>query len=264
MATFQSGGYTLAYDDISGGDRGTVVLVHGFATNREENWKRLGWLTALERKGYRAVALDLRGHGQSDKPHDAAAYARDAMVGDVLALMDHLELGRVDLLGYSMGSHISLRVALKAPDRVANLILGSVGGRMLPGAPQPPAPAMTMAEAMTAEDPSTITDKTMRGFRQFADNQGDDRLALAACSQGAVQPLDPDDLYGLRMPVLVVAGVRDEIAGDPQAQADAIPGAKAVSLPGVDHFSAIPHALFKASVFDFLEGWLDDDMPAFE
>jgi pimeloyl-ACP methyl ester carboxylesterase len=59
------------------------------------------------------------------------------------------------------------------------------------------------------------------------------------------------------MPVLVAAGSRDEIAGDPQALADAIPGARAVSLPACDHFSAIPHALFKAAVFDFLDGWLD-------
>src|SRR5258708_26144368 len=103
MASFQSGGLALAYDDIrpSGAEIGTVVLVHGFATNREENWRRLGWLGAFERKGWRTVALDLRGHGQSDKPHDPAMYARADMVGDILALMDHLRLGRVDLMGYS-------------------------------------------------------------------------------------------------------------------------------------------------------------------
>jgi pimeloyl-ACP methyl ester carboxylesterase len=266
MATFQSGGFTIAYDDLAGGEAGTAVLVHGFATNREENWKRLSWYAAFERKGYRLVALDLRGHGQSDKPHDPAAYARADMAGDVLGLMDHLGLGRVDLVGYSMGSHLSMRLALTAPDRIASLILGGVGGRMLPGAPQPEPepPKMTMREAMTTEDPAGIPDKTMKGFRQFADLQGDDKLALAACSEGDGGALAPGELYGLAMPVLVVAGARDEIAGDPQALADAIPGAKAVSLPACDHFSAIPHALFKASVFDFLEGWLDDDLPAFE
>jgi pimeloyl-ACP methyl ester carboxylesterase len=105
MATFQSGGFTLAYDDIrpTPGESGTVVLVHGFATNRTENWRRLGWYGAFERKGWRCVALDLRGHGESDKPHDSAAYARDHMAGDVLALIDHLSLGRVDLMGYSIG-----------------------------------------------------------------------------------------------------------------------------------------------------------------
>ena len=70
-----------------------MVLVHGFATNRAENWRRLGWLAALEREGYRTVALDQRGHGESDKPHDPAAYARGEMVGDIVALIDHLGMG---------------------------------------------------------------------------------------------------------------------------------------------------------------------------
>ena len=256
MATFQSGGLTLAYDDITpaGPVLGTVVLVHGFATNRAENWRRLGWLGSLERKGYRAVALDLRGHGESDKPHDPAAYGRGQMAADIVALIDHLELGRVDLLGYSMGAHLSLAVALDAPGRINNLILGGVGGRMLTGASISQG-SMTMPEALTVEDAGVITDPILRGFRQFAENQGEDRLALAACSRGGGSAPGPDDLWGLAVPTLVVAGSRDDLAGDPQALADAIPGAKAVVLPACDHFSAIPHALFKAAVFDFLEGW---------
>ena len=56
---------------------------------------------------------------------------------------------------------------------------------------------------------------------------------------------------------LVVAGARDELAGDPHELAAIIPGARAVAVPGCDHFSAIPHALFKAAVFDFLDGTLE-------
>ena len=112
-----------------------------------------------------------------------------------------------------------------------------------------------MAEALTTDDPGSITDPTLRGFRQFADNQGEDRLALAACSQGRGGAAGADAIWGLNVPTLIVAGSRDELAGDPQALADAIPGAKSVTLPACDHFSAIPHALFKAAVFDFLEGW---------
>jgi pimeloyl-ACP methyl ester carboxylesterase len=256
MATFQSGGLALSYDDIvpAGPAVGAVVLVHGFATNRAENWRRLGWLGALERKGYRAIALDLRGHGESDKPHDPAAYDRAQMAGDIIALMDHLDLGRVDLLGYSMGAHLSLAVAMAAPGRVNNLMLGGVGGRTLSGAPIASG-VMTMAQALTTEDPGDITDPILRGFRQFAENQGEDRQALAACSQGRGEGATVDELWDLAVPTLVVAGSRDEIAGDPQALADAIPGARAVTLLACDHFSAIPHALFKAAVFDFLEGW---------
>src|SRR5260370_13862027 len=129
MAYFTHGGVRLAYDDIRQGadEAGVVLLVHGFASNRDENWRRLGWMTAFERKGWRAVALDLRGHGESDKPHDPALYGRDAMAGDVIALLDHLGLSRVDLMGYSMGAHLALSAALAPPDRLANLILGGIG-----------------------------------------------------------------------------------------------------------------------------------------
>ena len=259
MACFQSAGLTLAYDDIrpAGAESGTVVLVHGFATNRAENWRRLGWLGAFERKGWRTVALDLRGHGESDKPHDPALYARADMAGDIIALMDHLGLKRADLMGYSLGAHLCLGAALSRPDRFANLILGGVGARMLPGGAAPTVSPMTMGQAMRAEDPAAITDPILRGFRQFADDQGEDRLALAACAEGVATAPSRDDLSALAIPTVVIAGSRDEIAGDPQALADAIPGARAVSLPACDHFSAIPHALFKAAVFDFLDGWLD-------
>jgi pimeloyl-ACP methyl ester carboxylesterase len=259
MATFQSGGLTLAFDDIqpSGASAGTVVLVHGFAMNRAENWRRLGWYAAFERRGYRIVALDLRGHGESDKPHDPAAYARADMAGDVVALMDHLDLGRADLLGYSMGAHLSLAVAAANPSRIANLVLGGVGARMLTGEPLGAA-GMTLPEAMRAADASAITDPILRGFRQFAENQGEDRLALAACAEGGGAGSAADDLARLIVPTVVIAGDRDQIAGDPQVLAAAIGGAKFVSVPACDHFSAIPHALFRAAVFDFLDGWLDE------
>jgi pimeloyl-ACP methyl ester carboxylesterase len=260
MATFTSGGLSIAYDDIqpAGGANGTAFLVHGFATSRAENWRRLGWYGAFERKGYRVVALDLRGHGESDKPHDPSAYGAEALVGDIVGLMDHLELGRVDLLGYSMGARLSLQTALAHPGRVGNLIVGGIGDRMLKPPPAE-APSMTMAQAMRADDPESITEKTMKGFRLFADSQGEDRLALAAFTEArGGAPLTAGDLFAIAAPALVVAGSRDEMAGDPQGLADAIPGAKSVTLPACDHFSAIPHALFKAAVFDFLEGWLDE------
>ena len=254
MTTFQSSGLAIAYDDIGSGGAGCVVLAHGFATNRAENWRRLGWYGAFERQGYRIVALDLRGHGMSDKPHDPAAYDGDIMAADIIALMDHLKLNRVDLMGYSMGSHLALRVALTHPERVANLILGGVGARVLHPASLG-ADGMTMAQALRADDPAVIADPTLRGFRQFAENQGEDRQALAACSEARGDRQTAENLAAITTPTLVVAGGLDEIAGDPQVLADAIAGAKAVSLPACDHFTAIPHALFKAAVFDFLEGW---------
>jgi pimeloyl-ACP methyl ester carboxylesterase len=258
MASFQSGGLTLAYDDARpvAVPSGVIVLVHGFATNRTENWRRLGWYAAFERRGYRVIAPDLRGHGDSDKPHEPSAYERAAMAEDIVALLDHLDLSRADLMGYSMGAHLSLAVARGHPRRITNLILGGIGGRMLAEEARTP-DAMSLARAMRIEDPAVIGDPILKGFRRFAESQGEDRLALAACAEGRGTPWAPSDLAAISVPTLVVAGEADKIAGDPRVLADAIPGAKSVSLPACDHFSAIPHALFKAAAFDFLDGWLD-------
>ena len=75
MPTFTSDGLTLAYDDNvpPGGGERTIVLVHGFASNRNEGWRRTGWYTAFDRRRIRCIALDQRGHGESAKPHEAEA-----------------------------------------------------------------------------------------------------------------------------------------------------------------------------------------------
>jgi pimeloyl-ACP methyl ester carboxylesterase len=264
MVRFEHAGFGIAYDDLRppGEAAGTMLLVHGFATSRAECWRRLGWYAAFARQGWRIVAPDLRGHGDSDKPHDPAAYARTELAADLSALMDHLEIGRADVFGYSLGAHLAIGLALAHPERIDRLILGGVGGHAIDGRGPLRAGAMTLAEAMRAPDAEAISDPLLRGFRRFAEQQGDDRLALAACSEGAGRALNAADLAALDRPTLVVAGSLDALAGDPAVLAAALPSAKAVSLPGCDHFTAIPHALFKAAVFDFLDGWMD--APAFE
>ena len=253
MTQFSSGGVTLAYDDIGPRDAPAIVLVHGFSSNRNENWRRVGWLGAFERRRFRAVAFDVRGHGESDKPHDPAAYSHEQLVGDIFALMDHLQLSRADLMGYSMGARLALAAALAKPELFKALILGGVGGRLFDAPP----PGTPMADAMDADTPEAIAEPLLRSFRQFADEQGEDRKALAACARAQHGSWDVKRLGELRVPTLVVAGARDALAGDPEVLARAIPGARSVTLPGCDHFSAIPHALFKATVFDFLDGSLE-------
>lgn len=253
MATFQSSGITIGFDDIGPHDGRPVMLVHGFTANRAEMWKRLGWYGAFERKGMRVIALDLRGHGESGKPHDAGAYARDALVGDIVALMDHLRVERAAMMGFSMGARLALALALRHPDRIDHLVLGGVGDTLF----DPPHAPGAMAAAMTADDPEGIGEPLLRSFRQFADEQGEDRLALAALTQNPNDPFTPDMLADLSMPVLVIAGTRDRLAGDPAALAASIPGARAVTIPGCDHFSSIAHGLFKGHVFDFLDDMMD-------
>jgi len=264
MASFITDGVTIAYDDITpaGGAQKTIILIHGFASNRAEGWKRTGWYAAFERRGTRVIALDQRGHGESEKLYDPASYAREQLAADVLNLMDHLGVEAADVFGYSMGTRTALELAIAQPDRVRNLILGGVGGKLLEKAPD--VAGEPMADAMLADDPESIKEPMLRSFRQFADEQGEDLKALAAVTRMRNMPFDPDALAELPMPVLVVAGAGDTGAGDPEALARVFPHGKGVAIPGCDHFSAIPHALTKAAVFDFLDGVMDDDFPPFE
>jgi pimeloyl-ACP methyl ester carboxylesterase len=253
MADFDSGGVRIAYDDIGPRDGRIVLLIHGFATNRNENWRRLGWYGAIERRGWRIVALDCRGHGESGKPHDIEAYSAASLTGDVLALMDHLGIEHADLMGYSMGARIALAAALTRPERLRHLVIGGIGGKLFDPAP----PGHPMALAMEADNAEAISEPMLRSFRMFAQEQGGDLEALAACSRGLDFRFTREMLAQIDVPTLVVAGARDGLAGDPEELAAIIPGARALALPGCDHFSAIPHGLFKAAVFDFLEGVLE-------
>ena len=251
-----SDGFTIAYDDQAPADyERAILLVHGFTSNRNEGWKRTGWYAALERRRFRVIALDQRGHGQSGKAYEPDAYLRENLARDVVELMDHLGVNRVDLFGYSMGARVAAAAAVAAPHRFSNLILGGVGDKML--SERPSARSEVMAQAMLADDPETITEPFLKSFRQFADEQGEDRRALAAFVQAQNPPLDTEGFATLPMPMLAVAGQR-ETNGDPEVLAQAFGDGRGVVIPGCDHFSAIPHALTKAAVFDFIDGVLDD------
>ena len=255
MPQFTSDGLNLSYDEFGSADaKKAIVLVHGFSSNKVENWKRMGWYDAIAAKGLRGLALDCRGHGQSDKPHDPAQYDRAKMAGDVFALMDHAGIERAHLLGFSMGSHIALTAGMVDSSRIDHLVVAGVGGAIFEPGREPDA----MAKAMEAASPDEISDPMLKSFRHFADEQKEDRLALAACSRGPRVEITRDALFAIRRPTLVIAGQRDQLAGPPQGLAQAIAGAKAVTIPGCDHFSMIAHGLFKANVFDFFDGWLED------
>jgi pimeloyl-ACP methyl ester carboxylesterase len=249
MALLTINGLSLAYDDVGPRSASPVVLLHGFSSNRNENWRRVGWLGAFERRRMRAIAFDLPGHGESDKPHDPAAYRTDVLVADLVAALDALAIPSSTLMGFSMGARLALATALAQPERFDRLILGGVGGRMF----EPPPAGNPMAEAMEADTIDQISEPLLKSFRMFADEQGEDRKALAACARARAGGVQKETLARVRVPVLVVAGAQDELAGNPDDLAAEFPAGRSVTLPGCNHFSAIAHALFKAAVFDFLE-----------
>jgi pimeloyl-ACP methyl ester carboxylesterase len=245
MATFTSfDELSLAFTEEGQGD--PVVLLHGFAADSKVNWGRAPLVPALVEHGRRVVLLDARGHGRSAKPHDPAAYGEDAMARDVQALLDHLELDRVDLIGYSMGSLTSMQVAAREP-RVGAVVLGGIGGRLLHTSLNRGA----IAAALEADGSAGAEDQSARAFRAFADATGADRKALAAVQRGP-HPRWPDVVAQVRQPALVIAGENDDLAGSPQELADTLADGRAVTVPG-DHINAVIKPEFTEAVLDFLD-----------
>ena len=247
MPTFERDGLTIRYEDTGQGP--AVLLVHGFASNIEMNWRGPGWIDTLASAGHRVLAFDHRGHGQSDKPHDPAAYRPAEMVADALALLDHVEVGAAVWFGYSMGARVAAFAALEAPERVRALVFGGLGEGLVTGLDD----ARGIAAALLADDPATVEGARPRLFRDFADRTGSDREALAACIETSRQVLGPEEVARISAPTLVAVGSKDDIAGSPTALAAMMPAAEAFEIVGRDHMLATGDRTFKAKVVAFLE-----------
>ncbi len=131
MPSFIRDGVEIAFLDEGQGE--PIVLVHGFASNKEVNWVAPGWVSTLTRAGRRVIALDNRGHGQSSKLYDPAAYHSSIMAEDVRGLIEHLGFERADVMGYSMGARNTAFLALAHPDRTRSAVLGGLGMRLVEG-----------------------------------------------------------------------------------------------------------------------------------
>jgi pimeloyl-ACP methyl ester carboxylesterase len=248
MAQFSHDGVEIAFLDEGEGD--PVVLVHGFASNKEVNWVATAWVSALTRAGRRVIALDDRGHGQSTKLYDPADYHSAIIAEDVRALLDHLDLPRADVIGYSMGARITAFLALAHPGRVRSAVLGGLGIRLVEGVGLPD----TIADALEGPSLAVVTDPTAYLFRAFAEQTKSDLHALAACLRGSRQTLSREEVGRIAVPVLVAVGGKDLIAGSPEELAALIPGARALVIPDRDHMLAVGDKAFKVGVAAFLSG----------
>ena len=246
QSRFRHGSVEIAYIDEGRGE--PIVLIHGFASNKEVNWISPSWLGTLQRAGRRIIALDNRGHGASTKLYDPQAYHCGVMADDVRALLDHLEIERADVMGYSMGARITAFLALDHPERVRSAIIGGLGYRLIEGVGLPE----EIADALEAPSIDDVDDPLGRMFRAFAEQTHSDLRALAACMRGSRQTITREQAASMHVPVLVAVGTRDAVAGSPHELAAAIPGAKALDIPDRDHMLAVGDRVFKNGVVEFL------------
>lgn len=246
MAYFDSNGVRIYFEEHGSGE--PVVLVHGFASRAEHNWGE-GWFTPLARH-YRVIALDCRGHGQSGKPHDSAAYAGETMGDDVIRLLDHLAIKRTLIMGYSMGARIVTGLLMFHPERLRAAVLGGIGAV---SATAPSFDRQPIIDALLAEDSSAITNPMAREFRRFAESTGNDLRALAACMGSNRDDFAAEQIAAkkISVPVMIVIGSKDLLVGDPKLLRDSIPGSKLVTLEGRDHLTAPADPLYQKAVLEF-------------
>ena len=250
MQFFFSQGVRLGFIDLPAdvGANDPIVLVHGFASNHTVNWVNTQWVKVLGQAGYRVIALDNRGHGASEKLYDPSAYGAAIMAEDVRALLDHLDINKAHVMGYSMGARITAHLALLHPERLRSALLGGLGIHLVEGGGLP----LGIAEAMEAPSVLDLIDPMQRMFRVFAEQTKSDLKALAACIRGSRQIVSREALRMVSVPVHVAVGTRDAIAGDPHALAALIPGAVAFDIEGRDHNLAVGDRSHKEAVLAFL------------
>lgn len=246
MPSFFHDGVELTFLDEGDGD--PVLLIHGFASTKEVNWVAPGWVSTLTRAGRRAIAIDNRGHGASQKLYDPALYHTTMMAEDARALLDHLGIERADVMGYSMGARITAFLASKHPARVRSAILGGLGIKLVSGVGLPE----DIAIALEAPSLADVADPMGRTFRAFADQTKSDRRALAACIRGTRQTMSEDEFSRIAVPILIGVGTKDVVAGSAHELAALNPRARAIDIPGRDHMLAVGDKVFKAAVETFL------------
>lgn len=243
-----SDGLKLAY--YTWGDepgRPLVILQHGFTAHARQRWEPSGLPRALADAGFRVAALDARGHGRSDKPHDPARYPYPRMAKDVSELADHLGAESYHLVGYSMGGYIALHAAAADP-RIRRLAIGGISAAL---AETPdPARSEAIAAALEAADVETIP-AAMKPFRLSAQSEGNDIKALAAVVRGNARSPRGKSLLAAKIPTLAFAGADDRLAHDIADFADKMPNARAVTLTG-DHRTVYEDPLFCSELVEFL------------
>lgn len=236
-------GVELAWHEL--GEGRPVLLLHGLFSDAETNWIRYGHAAAIAARGFRAIMPDLRAHGESAKPHEAAAYPPDILASDGLALIAHLGLGDYDLGGYSLGARTSVRmVALGAtPGRLA------IGGMGLEGLTSTGARSghfKTILKGLGSHErgsPEWLAEA-------FLKTTGGDPEALLPLLDSFVDT-SAAQLAAMAMPALVVSGAEDRDNGSAAALAALLPAGTYVEVPG-NHMSAVVKPDLGRAIADFL------------
>lgn len=238
------GGVHIAYRRFGSPADPVVLAVHGFASTSGRTWETSGWVRALIAARRQVVTVDLRGHGDSDRPTDAAAYDIGTLVEDLVAVLDQVP-GPADYLGYSLGSRLGWELAVRHPSRLRSLSLGG-----LPASEPLVAFDVDAASACLARG-EPVADPFTRGFLAMIEAVPEnDPAALVALAAG-VQTGERAS-SAPTVPTLLVTGGDDDVAADGVGLVDRVPNGRFVGIPGRTHVNTLTARAFKDAVVEFL------------
>ena len=246
--SFDSNGIQISYLDKGRGV--PAVLLHGLTGSAARHWEAPGVMAALETAGYRAIAMDCRGHGQSGKPHDSSQYGLE-MVRDVVRLLDHLHIDRAHIVGYSMGGVIANQLLVRYPDRLRTVtLLGS--GWQGEDMSAITAQMHALADGFEKRDASWLVGAVTGGQNTLSKAEieamnaslfaRNDPEALAAATRGLVPlyEVSRDRLRATKVPVLAIIGDQDTFNLEPvKRMAAVVPKMEVVELPGATHATSV-------------------------
>jgi pimeloyl-ACP methyl ester carboxylesterase len=169
------------------------------------------------------------------------------MAEDARRLLDHLGIPQALVIGYSMGARIAAFLTINHPERVRAAVFAGLAENMIKGV----GGSEPIAQALEATSAESITDPGARVFRLFAEQTKSDLRALAACMRSEREKITRAELAEINVPILVVAGDLDEIAGAVEPLVEAIPGAQGVVLPRRNHMNAVGDRQHKEAVVKF-------------
>lgn len=236
-------GVELAWHEL--GEGRPVVLLHGLFSDADTNWIRFGHAEEIASRGFRVIMPDLRAHGTSAKPHDAAAYPPDILADDGLALIGHLGLSDYDLGGYSLGARTAVRMVARGA-RPGRLAISGMGLQGLLETGRRSGHFRHVLRGLGSHErgsPEWLAEA-------FLKTTGGDPDALLALLDSFVDTTEAE-LRAVDMPCLVLSGAEDDDNGSAEALARLLPDARYVEVPG-NHMSAVTKAELGRVLADFL------------
>lgn len=254
MSDFFNQGVRLHYEVHGTGT--PVVMLHGVVASFERNYAMFGWVEQFTQRGMQVIGLDFRGHGHSDKPTLAAAYGTTNMANDVLALLDHLQIKQAMVVGYSLGTAVTLHLLHTHPQRFTAAALVATGDGLLGFPPYDFAQLMPQLAAVLERPtyPKELPRHTTV-YWNFAHAGGQAQVAaVLAATQATYPPLSPEEAAHIQAPVLVVSGGLDPVLGQAPRLAAQLGHGRYLEIAGADHFSLAADPEVQTQVADFLKG----------